>query len=128
MENKPICEIDTYGHKYWFLNGKLHREDGPAAEYNTGNKEWYINDILHREDGPAIDCKDGTKFWFVHWVQHRLDGPAVKHSDGSSYWYIHGNDVTDEITKWAKDNDIDLDNLSEDDKLLIKLVWSDYGK
>jgi hypothetical protein len=26
--------------KQWFLNGKRHREDGPAVEYVYGNKEW----------------------------------------------------------------------------------------
>ena len=124
MENKPICEIDTYGHKYWFLNGKLHREDGPAAEYNTGNKEWYINDILHREDGPAIDCKDGTKFWFVHGVPHRLDGPAIIWADGVKEWCVNDIEIKEEITKWAKELSIDLDDLSDVDKALIKIVWS----
>ena len=28
-------EIDKYGNKYWRLNVKLHREDGPAYEYAT---------------------------------------------------------------------------------------------
>ena len=26
------------------MNGKLHREDGPAIEYADGNKFWYLND------------------------------------------------------------------------------------
>jgi hypothetical protein len=26
------------GDKYWFLNDKRHREDGPAVEYNNGDK------------------------------------------------------------------------------------------
>ena len=37
------------------LNGKLHREDGPAIEDSDGDKYWYLNDKLHREDGPAIE-------------------------------------------------------------------------
>jgi hypothetical protein len=32
------------GTKYWFLNDKLHRTDGPAIEYATGDKLWYLND------------------------------------------------------------------------------------
>ena len=32
------------GSKQWFLNGKLHREDGPAIEHANGIKEWYLND------------------------------------------------------------------------------------
>lgn len=64
----------------------------------------------------------------------RLDGPVYinKETDENgkniTEWWVNGFHVTDEITQWAKDNDIDLDNLSEDDKLLIKLVWADYGK
>jgi hypothetical protein len=33
------------GSKYYFLNGKNHREDGPAVEYANGDKSWYLNDI-----------------------------------------------------------------------------------
>ena len=31
------------GNKSWCLNGKLHREDGPAREYADGDKVWYLN-------------------------------------------------------------------------------------
>jgi hypothetical protein len=31
------------GRKSWFLNGKRHREDGPAIECSDGHKEWYLN-------------------------------------------------------------------------------------
>ena len=31
------------GTKMWFLNGELHREDGPACEYSNGTKKWYLN-------------------------------------------------------------------------------------
>ena len=27
----------------WYLNGQLHREDGPAIEYSNGHKAWYLN-------------------------------------------------------------------------------------
>ena len=29
--------------KHWYLNGKRHREDGPACEYVSGRKEWHLN-------------------------------------------------------------------------------------
>ena len=48
------------GTKYWYLNGKRHREDGPAVECADGHKEWYLNGKRHREDGPAVECADGT--------------------------------------------------------------------
>ena len=42
--------VDDYGTKRWFLNGKLHREDGPAEEWADGTKEWYLNDRLLTEE------------------------------------------------------------------------------
>ena len=64
--NKPECKTYPNGHKYWFLDGKLHREDGPAIEYTNGDKEWYLNDKLHREDGPAVEWANGTKEWWLN--------------------------------------------------------------
>lgn len=32
------------GSKAWLLNGKRHREDGPAVEFSSGSKVWYLND------------------------------------------------------------------------------------
>ena len=32
------------GGKEWYLNGKRHREDGPANEYADGDKLWFLND------------------------------------------------------------------------------------
>ena len=39
-------EVEVYanGDKLWRLNGKFHREDGPAVEYAYGTKYWYLND------------------------------------------------------------------------------------
>jgi len=34
--------------------------------YPNGNKSWYLNGKLHREDGPAIEYADGNKFWFLN--------------------------------------------------------------
>ena len=44
-------EVKVYedGSKYWYLNGKYHREDGPAIEWADGGKQWYLNDQLHRK-------------------------------------------------------------------------------
>ena len=40
---KPKCTINSDGTKAWYLNGKLHREDGPAIEWPDGSKQWYLN-------------------------------------------------------------------------------------
>ena len=105
MENKPTCEVDENRSQRWYLNGQYHREDGPAIEHLNGCKAWYLYGKCHRLDGPAV-------IWF----------------DGHVNWYVNDIPITVKITKWAENNDIDLDNLSEVDKALIKLVWSDYGR
>lgn len=57
--------IDEHGTKRWYLNGNLHREDGPAIEGPSGTKVWYRNGKRHREDGPAVEYADGTKSWYL---------------------------------------------------------------
>ena len=44
-------EVRVYdnGTKRWFLNGKRHREDGPAIEFADGNKYWYLNNTKYTE-------------------------------------------------------------------------------
>ncbi len=62
---KPTCKTYSSGNKFWYLNGQLHREDGPACEYPDGSKFWCLNGQFHREDGPALVWVDGTKSWFL---------------------------------------------------------------
>ena len=64
--NKPECKTYPSGDKVWYLNGKCHREDGPACEHSNGEKRWYLNDKLHREDGPAVEWANGTKEWWLN--------------------------------------------------------------
>src|SRR3972149_9837764 len=45
---KPECVTSQDGIKSWYLNGKLHREDGPAIEWPDGSKVWYLNGKCHR--------------------------------------------------------------------------------
>ena len=35
--------ITKIGTKIWCLNGKMHREDGPACEWADGYKAWFLN-------------------------------------------------------------------------------------
>ena len=98
-ENKNGEYTDEYGTVEWYLNGELHREDGPAVEHADGSKEWYLNGECHREDGPAIEWEDGTKFWWLNDKQHREDGPAVEYADGTDgtvrtvEWWLNGEQV-----------------------------------
>ena len=88
-EDGPAVERAD-GSKAWFLNGKYHREDGPAVESATRRKEWYLNGKRHREDGPAIEYVDGTKEWYLNGELHREDGPAVEFTDGTKHWFLNG--------------------------------------
>jgi len=62
--NKPKVKVNADGTKRWLLNGKCHREDGPAYERADGSKEWLLNGEYHREDGPAIEWANGSKYWY----------------------------------------------------------------
>jgi hypothetical protein len=62
-------EVYDTGTKYWYMNGKRHREDGPAIERANGDKYWYLKGKLSREDGPAIEWADGYKAWYLNGVQ-----------------------------------------------------------
>ena len=61
------------GDKFWYLNDKLHREDGPAAEYVDGDKEWWLNgeevtEEEHKKRTSKANCEgkvveiDGIKY------------------------------------------------------------------
>ena len=92
--------IDDYGTKRWFLNDKLHREDGPAIEWSEGSKYWYLNGKFHRTDGPAIERKNGTKEWYLNGKLHRTDGPALEYANGEKYWFLNDKEYTE--AEWSK--------------------------
>ena len=101
-KQEPQMTTDKYGTKTWNLDGKLHREDGPAIEYDDGSKEWYFNGRLHREDGPAVEYDDGSKSWYKNDKRHRIDGPAVIDVDGEKEWWVNGRYWGDDVEQWAE--------------------------
>ena len=105
--------VYDYGDKEWFLNGKLHREDGPAVEHTDGNKFWYLNGKRHREDGPALVYPNGSKFWFVGGKRHRIDGPAVE--DSFKEFYLFDEKIEDE-------------KLYEASACILKFIWMKHDK
>jgi hypothetical protein len=94
MDNEPTLEIDGRGNKLWWLDGELHREDGPAVEFISG-----------------------TKSWRLHGKWHRVDGPAYEYPDGSKYWWL--NDIGYEFDEWLEVNTL----ISEEEKLMLKLQY-----
>ena len=62
---KFFIYIDYIGTIYYYVDSKLHRDNGPAIEYSHGEKHWYKNGKRHREDGPAIESACGHKYWYL---------------------------------------------------------------
>lgn len=92
--NKYYVSVHAKGDTHWFSDPECtvyHRFDGPAMEYpNGGTKKWFVNGELHRTDGPAAELVNGTCKWYQNGVLHRTDGPAITRSDGYQSWYRHG--------------------------------------
>ena len=84
---QTICKN---GDIYYSLNGKMHREHGPAIVYANGSERWMRNGFLHRENGPATILNDGYKDWYRFGRLHRTDGPAVECPDGRREYWVNG--------------------------------------
>jgi len=89
-KTESTCGVNENGNKIWYLNGKYHREDGPAVEYANGDKEWWLNGKRHRVGGPAVEYANGTKAWYINDNRHREDGPAIEYANGDKLWYLNG--------------------------------------
>jgi antitoxin component YwqK of YwqJK toxin-antitoxin module len=71
--NNPRIKYYDNGRKKleeWIVDGKYHREDGPAIIewYDNGQKEfesWCLKGEYHREDGPAY------QEWFYGQLSHK---------------------------------------------------------
>ena len=74
----------------WSLNGKLHREDGPAIQewYENDQKEfeiWCLNGQYHRENGPAV------QWWY--------DNGQIEYEK----WYLNGKQYSrDSREEWIE--------------------------
>ena len=66
--------------------------------YDDGTKFWYLDDKLHREDGPAVECANGTKHWCLN---YDLENGKVTASE----WYTSRVDGDSETLDLALDED-----------------------
>ncbi len=62
--SQPEMKVNSNGTKRWYLNGKLHREDGPAIEWSDGTKEWWLNgevitwkEVFRQAKNPEIELR-----------------------------------------------------------------------
>lgn len=114
-DNIKYRRIDSIGVERYTLNGRTHREDGPAY-INDTVKEWWIHGRKHREYGPAIEYTDGDWVWYKNGKKHREDGPAEKFSD-ELLWWLNGKEYTS-FDSWLKAL-----NVSESTKLMLALKY-----
>ena len=59
-----VCIITYYGDKYYFFNKLKHKDDGPAVCIYNQVDMYYMEGKLHRLDGPAKIFKDGRLEWW----------------------------------------------------------------
>ena len=85
-------KIDSVGVERYTLNGRTHREDGPAY-INDIVKEWWIHGRKHRADGPAVEYEDGDWIWYEKGKRHREDGPAME-MNGNLSWWLNGKEYS----------------------------------
>jgi hypothetical protein len=90
----------------WYLDGKRHREGGPAFERADGYKAWWVDGKIHRLNGPAIERANGFKAfkaWWFNGKRHRLDGPAVEYANGDKEWWVDDKKMTEkEFNEYIK--------------------------
>lgn len=87
-----IVEYSDTGVTYYFRDGKLSRDDGPAVDSPDGTIMFFQNGLLTRDgDLPAIISATGSMFFFLYGVLHRADKPAVIASDGTVGYFFDGN-------------------------------------
>jgi len=97
--------------KFWYKNGKLHRDDKPAiiSIYNLSRfHHYYQNGLRHRFLKPAsIKWETGIKSYEKYYLKDRLHnpiGPAKlwypPYYDFERVFYVNGNELSfDEFIK-----------------------------
>lgn len=100
-KQEPQLHVDEFGTKKWYLNGELHREDGPAIEYTNGTNAWWQHGKCHRIGAPAAEHANGDKYWYVNDKLHRTDGAAIEYGNGTKDWYVDDHQYND-VVAWAK--------------------------
>lgn len=90
-------EVQYNGYVQWENEvGQPHRDeaDGPAIEWASGTQEWYLNGKRHREGGPAVTHHpNGAVEYWVDGKRHREDGPACIWADGTEEYWVNNEKV-----------------------------------
>ena len=119
--------IRSNGDEEYYLNGKRHRENGPAWISSIAKTEtWFWHGKIHRENGPAEIVKNFKEVWYFRDLIHRNDGPAfiyhesVANEDTRYRWYWRDEDMP--FYKWIR-----ITRCPEEKKVELKLRYSGGG-
>jgi hypothetical protein len=82
--------------RIYYLGDDIPKNYTGVVEYHNGDKEWYLNGKKHRDDGPAVELKNGGKHWHLNGQRHRIDGPAIEYANGYKSWYLNGTKYSQE--------------------------------
>lgn len=65
--DKYKVKVSRCGNSFKYLNGRLHSRssDVPAVEYLNSYRAWWLNGKRHREGGPAVIYSDGAESWWI---------------------------------------------------------------
>lgn len=80
------------------------RGESPVARLAPGATRYWTNGkgFIHRDDGPAIEYDDGSKVWATNGEYHRLDGPAYESVlvDFSCVYFVRGKAILEGTKAW----------------------------
>ena len=65
MDEKPTKTVNLFGTIKYRLDGKLHRDDGPAVMFAEGGLVWHNHGSYHRLDGPSI-IAESQLWWYLY--------------------------------------------------------------
>ena len=94
--------VDMGKHIRWYVNGKIHREDGPAIIYDDGSWSWFYNGFCHRLDGPAVFRKVEKSYTLTNlltvatpegWISYHLNGKQVSITEWSTNSLVIRNKI-----------------------------------
>lgn len=91
---KEPSVVKPNGDQWWYLDGKLHRDnDKPAYISTDGRKAWFQDGVLHRENGPAEIAPRGRLAYYHKGKLHRKDGPAIIDPRKGNQWWENGQQL-----------------------------------
>ena len=65
-----IIKIYTLYNKFVKETEVIPKNFTGIIEYIDGMKQWWLNGLLHRLNGPAIEYTDGTKYWYINGLEY----------------------------------------------------------